>query len=104
MEKVVDIGYWLKLTGKAPVAGCVGWMREMTKQLNPTKVPNPDLKTALEALSLGKASWLTDVRLSNLSYSTNANGNSSTICLQRRYRLKTCLRPYEKSIPYFPYG
>ena len=63
MEKAVDVGFWLKRHGKANLEDCVAWMREMTKQLNSTKVPNRDLKTALEALSLGKASWLTDVRL-----------------------------------------
>ena len=63
MEKVIDVGYWMKNNGKVHVEACAGWMREMTRNLNTTRVPNPDFKTSLEALSLGKASWLTDVRL-----------------------------------------
>lgn len=62
MEKVIDVGYWMKNNGKVHVEACAGWMREMTRNLNTTRVPNPDFKTSLEALSLGKASWLTDVR------------------------------------------
>ena len=62
LEKAVDLHYWLHVHGKVPVEKCTEWMREMTKFGNKTKMSNPDLKTALEALSLGKASWLTDVR------------------------------------------
>ena len=65
MEKVIDVGYWMKNNGKVHVDACAGWMREMTRNLNTTRVPNPDFKTSLEALSLGKASWLTDVRSSD---------------------------------------
>ena len=65
MEKVIDVGYWMKNNGKVHVDACAGWMREMTRNLNTTRVPNPDFKTSLEALSLGKASWLTDVRFSD---------------------------------------
>ncbi|KAL8797815.1 MAG: hypothetical protein Q9195_000167 [Heterodermia aff. obscurata] len=60
MERVIDVGYWMKNNGKVHIEACAGWMRQMTRNLNTTKVPNPDFKTSLEALSLGKASWLTD--------------------------------------------
>lgn len=66
MEKVIDVGYWMKNNGKVHIDACAGWMRQMTRNLNTTRVPNPDFKTSLEALSLGKASWLTDVRFSDL--------------------------------------
>ena len=61
MVKVIDVGYWMKNNGKVHVEACASWMREMTRNLNTTRVLNPDFKTSLEALSLGKASWLTDV-------------------------------------------
>ena len=68
MEKVIDVGYWMKNNGKVHIEACAGWMREMTRNLNTIRVPNPDFKTSLEALSLGKASWLTDVRFSDPFY------------------------------------
>ncbi|KAI9745246.1 MAG: mediator complex subunit [Claussenomyces sp. TS43310] len=39
-------------------------MSEMKRSLVHARVPNPDLKTAVEVLSTGKASWMPDVRRS----------------------------------------
>lgn len=65
MTKIIDLGIWLKWR-RYHFGECVGWLKKLKTNLDPFKVPNPDLKTALQALSLGKASWLADVRLSFL--------------------------------------
>lgn len=59
--KVIDLTCWLDLQKRLyKDAKC--WMGEIKRIVGPAKTPNPDLKTALEALSLAKASWLPDVR------------------------------------------
>ena len=60
VSKVIDTKLWLD-SQKRTYDEAVGWMGEMKRILAPVKMPNPDIKTALEALSLGKASWLPDL-------------------------------------------
>ena len=59
--KVIDLTCWLDLQ-KRLYRDATWWMGELKRILGPAKIPDPDLKTALEALSLAKASWLPDVR------------------------------------------
>lgn len=61
ISKVIDLKVWLDGQKRIYEEASV-WMGELKRILVPLKMPNPDLKTALEALSLGKASWLPDVR------------------------------------------
>ena len=60
VSKVVDLNFWLSnQIGK--YNECCSWMGELKRRLVPLREPNPDIKTALEVLSLGKASWLPDL-------------------------------------------
>ena len=60
--KVIDLKVWLD--GQTRILDdATLWMGELKRTLAPFKMPSPDLKTALEVLSSGKASWLPDVRL-----------------------------------------
>ncbi|KAI9876507.1 MAG: mediator complex subunit [Pleopsidium flavum] len=60
VSKAIDLKVWLdRQKGLYEDAG--GWMGELKRNLGPAKMPNPDLRTALEVLSTGKASWLPDV-------------------------------------------
>lgn len=62
ISKVIDIKVWLD--GKRKVYDdATLWMGELKRLLGPLRMSNPDLKTALAALSLGKAPWLPDVRV-----------------------------------------
>jgi len=61
VAKCIDLNVWLG-TQKRTYNDAVAWVGEFRRVVEHTKLPNPDLKTALEALSLGKASWLPDVR------------------------------------------
>lgn len=60
--KVIDLTCWLDLQ-KRLYKDATWWMGELKRVLGPAKTPTPDLKTALEALSLAKASWLPDVSI-----------------------------------------
>ena len=58
--KCIDLKVWLD--GQRRVYNdAVAWIGELKRVVEPTKLPNPDLQTALEALSLGRASWLSDL-------------------------------------------
>lgn len=60
VSKVIDLNFWLSnQTGK--YNECCSWMGELKRRLISLREPNPDIKTALEVLSLGKASWLPDL-------------------------------------------
>ena len=60
VSKVIDLNFWLSnQIGK--YNECCSWMGELKRRLIPLREPNPDIKTALEVLSLGKASWLSDL-------------------------------------------
>ena len=60
VSKVIDTKVWLD--GQRRIfEEAAGWMGELKRIMAPVKMPNPDIKTALEALSLGRASWLPDL-------------------------------------------
>lgn len=62
ISKVIDLKVWLD-GQKRIYDDATLWMGELRRRMGPLRMPNPDLKTALEVLSLGKASWLPDVSL-----------------------------------------
>ncbi|CAD6584000.1 MAG: mediator complex subunit [Alectoria sarmentosa] len=60
VSKVIDLNFWLS-NHIGQYNECCSWMGELKRRLIPLREPNPDIKTALEVLSLGKASWLSDL-------------------------------------------
>ncbi|KAL9133293.1 MAG: hypothetical protein Q9175_005525 [Cornicularia normoerica] len=60
VSKVIDLNFWLS-NQIGQYNECCSWMGELKRRLVPLREPNPDIKTALEVLSLGKASWLPDL-------------------------------------------
>ena len=60
ISKVIDLNVWAG-TRIGEYKNCVSWIGELKRMLIPLRDPNPDIKTALEVLSLGKASWLPDL-------------------------------------------
>ena len=60
VSKVIDLNVWAS-NRRQEYQACVSWMGELKRRLGPLRDPNPDIKTALEVLSLGKASWLPDL-------------------------------------------
>ena len=60
VSKVIDLNVWAN-TRIGEYKNCVSWIGELKRMLIPLRDPNPDIKTALEVLSLGKASWLPDL-------------------------------------------
>lgn len=92
ISKVIDLKVWLDGQKRIYDDASV-WMGELKRILAPLKMPNPDLKNALEALSLGKASWLPDVRIVKeyLLNFPSADGKNSlatyhrNLCLRKKY-------------------
>lgn len=62
ISRVIDLKVWLDGQRKIYEDATL-WMGELRRLLGPLRLSNPDLKTALAALSLGKAPWLPDVRV-----------------------------------------
>ena len=60
VSKVIDINHWIT-TQKAYYKEAANWMGELKRILIPMKLPAPDLKTSLEALSKGKVSGMPEV-------------------------------------------
>ena len=60
VSKVIDLNVWINRRLQE-YKDCISWMGELKRMLGPLRDPNPDTKTALEVLSLGKASWLPDL-------------------------------------------
>lgn len=60
LGKVIDLNVWTK-NRIGEYEGCTGWMGELKRRLGSLRDPNPDIQTALEVLSLGKASCLPDL-------------------------------------------
>ena len=58
--KVIDLNFWLN-SQRQLYKDATAWVGELKRMLAPMKLPSPHLKTALEALSTGKAAWLPDV-------------------------------------------
>ncbi|MCJ1273438.1 mediator complex subunit [Puttea exsequens] len=60
VSKIIDLNVWSS-NRLQEYQDCISWMGELKRRLIPLRDPNPDIKTALEVLSLGKASWLPDL-------------------------------------------
>ncbi|KZF22367.1 MED14-domain-containing protein [Xylona heveae TC161] len=60
VSKAIDLKVWLDRQ-RALYEEAGAWMGELKRNLEPAKMPNPDLRTALEVLSTGKASWMPDL-------------------------------------------
>ena len=60
VSKVIDLNVWTG-TRLQEYKDCISWMGELKRNLVHLRDPNPDIKTALEVLTLGKASWLPDL-------------------------------------------
>lgn len=60
VSRVIDLNVWTN-TRLQEYKDCISWMGELKRILVQLREPNPDIKTALEVLSLGKASWLPDL-------------------------------------------
>ncbi|KAL8692542.1 MAG: hypothetical protein Q9218_002463 [Villophora microphyllina] len=60
MGRVIDLKVWLDRQRKVFDDAC-NWMGELKRILRSERMPNPDLRTALEILSFGKAPWLPDL-------------------------------------------
>ncbi|KAL9597382.1 MAG: hypothetical protein Q9219_005191 [cf. Caloplaca sp. 3 TL-2023] len=58
--KVIDLRIWLENQRRLYDDAC-DWMGELKRIMQSERMPNPDLRTALEALSLGKAPGLPDL-------------------------------------------
>lgn len=60
ISRVIDMKLWLDGKRRLYDDAC-NWMGELKRILESERTPNPDLKTALEVLSLGKAPGLPDL-------------------------------------------
>ncbi|KAL8767529.1 MAG: hypothetical protein Q9209_005993 [Squamulea sp. 1 TL-2023] len=60
ISKVIDLKAWLDVQ-RGLYDGACSWIGELKRIMALERMPNPDLKTALEALSLGKAPGLPDL-------------------------------------------
>ncbi|KAL8841930.1 MAG: hypothetical protein Q9170_000710 [Blastenia crenularia] len=60
ISKVIDLRVWLESQRKLYDDAC-SWMGELKRIMESERMPNPDMITALEALSLGKAPGLPDL-------------------------------------------
>ncbi|KAI4115855.1 MAG: hypothetical protein LQ345_003621, partial [Seirophora villosa] len=60
ISRVIDMRIWLDGKKRLYDDAC-NWMGELKRILESERMPNPDLRTALEALSLGKTAGLTDL-------------------------------------------
>jgi len=60
VSKVIDLNVWTRQRLQE-YQDCISWVGELKRRLIPLNDPNPDIKTAVEVLSLGKASWLPDL-------------------------------------------
>ncbi|KAL8860392.1 MAG: hypothetical protein Q9178_003051 [Gyalolechia marmorata] len=60
ISKVIDLKAWLDAQSLQYDSAC-SWIGELKRIMALERMPNPDLKTALEALSLGKAPGLPDL-------------------------------------------
>ena len=60
ISRVIDLRIWLESQRTLYDDAC-NWMGELKRLMESERMPNPDLETALEALSLGKAAGLPDL-------------------------------------------
>ena len=57
VSKVIDLNVWTNRRLQE-YRDCISWVGELKRILVPLRDPNPDIKTALEVLSLVQVSWL----------------------------------------------
>ena len=60
VSRIIDLNVWTQAR-LFEYRECVSWTGELKRMMLPLRDPNPDIRTALEVLSLGKASWLPDL-------------------------------------------
>ena len=60
VSKIIDINQFI-FARKSEYREAIAWMGELKRLLAPQKIPAPDLRTALEVLLTGKATWVSDV-------------------------------------------
>ena len=63
ISKVIDLKVWLDNQMRI-YDEVIFWMGNLKRMMDPAKMPSPDIRTALNVLKSGKASWLSDVRFS----------------------------------------
>lgn len=67
VSKVIDLKVWLDRQ-RYLYDEAWYWLGDLKRSLEPAKLPNPDLRTAVEVLSTGKASWLPKVSKPGIVY------------------------------------
>ncbi|KAL6714640.1 mediator complex subunit [Lecanora helva] len=60
VSKVIDLNVWINQRLQEYKA-CISWIGELKRMLGPLRDPNPDIKTALEVLSTGRHTGLSDL-------------------------------------------
>ena len=78
--KVIDLNFWIN-SQRQLYKDATAWVGELKRMLAPIKLPSPDLKTALEVLSTGKAAWLPDASPSTLLACVLQNANGVAVGL-----------------------
>ena len=103
VSRLIDLKIWLD---KQMVLHdeCVFWMGDLRRSLEPAKVPNPDLKTALEVLSTGKISSVSDVSSFRFYGCNFLNFYSCLIFLSRLSLLSKSSGLYGISTPFFRFA
>lgn len=69
VSKVIDLNHWIT-TQKMCYREAANWMGELKRITTSMKVQSPDLKTTLEILSTGRATWIPDVSRSYPAFSS----------------------------------
>lgn len=82
VSKVIDLKVHLDQQ-RALYDNAIGSMAEVKRSLGHARVPNPDLKTAVQVLSTGKAPWMPEVR-SGFWLSSKLLTRNSSITLNHR--------------------
>ena len=60
VSQLIDLNHWM-LKQKSLFKEAVNWMGELKRIMSFMRLPAPDLHTALEVLSTGKADWISDL-------------------------------------------
>ena len=76
--KAIDINIWLDGQKRA-LNDANWWIGDLKRSLGALRLPPPDIKTAIQTLSTGKADWLQDVSISNTKYTAGLQANPSQL-------------------------
>ena len=98
VSKAIDLNVWTSNRLKE-YNDCISWVGELKRMLLPLSDPNPDIKTALEVLSLSKASWLPD--LGYLPFATLSPQTFLSTLRRINTLLSIRLNLHEQIPPYF---